>query len=245
MQNLLATIIQTKPKGNKCETLYQNGTTNEQYTPVEHPTEQPKCDDNLVKSLYDRISTLERRSTEQEEKITQLTSQLNRLISLKMFSTIVPNPQSCCGVLVWKIADFFGKKIDAMENNPNVMFYSSDFYTAPFGYRFCARISMPPKSKGKDVIGLHVHMMQSDNDHHLDWPFRGCIKISMIHENSKYSLHDKIMTNEKSTAFQRPVSDISSHSFGFAEYASIGDIRDNGFVSNDDVLTIKLQISIV
>lgn len=245
LQLMLASIIQTKPKGNKCENAFQCSLNDESYQQNDISAEPNKCDGNLVKSLYDRISTLEQRSHDQEQKITQLTSQLNRLIDLKMFSSIVPNPQSCCGVLVWKISNFLEKKIDSMHNNPNVMFYSSDFYTAPFGYRFCARISMPPKAKEKDVVGLHVHMMQSDNDYHLDWPFRGCIKISMIHENSKFSLHDKIMTNEKSTAFQRPVSEISSHSFGFAEYASITNIRDNRFVSNDDILTIKIQISIV
>lgn len=204
-------------------------------------------DDSVVKSLCERIITLEQMSRDQKSKIECLTMQLNKLSTINATETTLMNPQNCCGVLVWKINEF-EKKVQSMRNNPNNMFYSSDFYTAPYGYRFCARISISPKTKSKDTlsfISLHVHMMKSENDYHLDWPFRGCIKISMIHENGKYNLHDKIMTNEKSTAFQRPTTEISCHSFGFTEYANINDVRDGGFISTDDTLTIKLQISIV
>lgn len=92
---------------------------------------------------------------------------------------------------------------------------------------------------------MHVHMMQSENDFHLDWPFRGCIQIFLIHEDHKLTQRDKIMTNEKSTAFQRPNSEISAHSFGFTEYANISSIINDGFLSSDGKLTIKLHISIV
>lgn len=210
-------------------------------------TRDHQSNEELVHSLFDRITLLEKLNREQELKIERLTNQMNKLSLPLGVHDAVPtaalNPQNSCGILIWKIADF-DKRVEAMRSNPNNMFYSTDFYTAPFGYRFCARISISPKIKSKDTISLYVHMMQSDNDYHLDWPFRGCIKISMVHKNGKYSFHDKIMTNEKISAFQRPTSEISSHSFGFTEYANINDIISGGFIS-DDVLTIKLQISIV
>lgn len=208
----------------------------------------------LVQSLCDRIATLEQLNHEQELKIERLTNQISKLctgtpvngtlstIQSTISNTI--NPRNTCGILVWQITDFTAKVV-TMRANPNNMFYSPDFYTAPFGYRFCARISISPKAKAKDTISLHVHMMQSSNDYHLDWPFRGCIKISMVHDDSKFSLHDKIMTNEKVSAFQRPQTEISSHSFGFTEYAVISDIRTGGYISTEDILTIKIQISIV
>lgn len=189
-----------------------------------------------AKKLYDRMATLEQELREYKLDVKRLTVIINK-ISLS-------NLRERFGTLVWQI-DEFEKKVQTMLNNPMTMFYSPDFYTDPNGYRFCGRISISTKSKLKEYLSFHVHMMQSDNDFHLDWPFRGCIQIFMIHEDSKLTQRDKIMTNEKSTAFQRPSSEISAHSFGFTEYANISSILNEGFLSGDGKLTIKLHISIV
>lgn len=148
------------------------------------------------------------------------------------------------GTLVWQI-DEFKTKVQEMLITPNRMFFSPDFYTDPHGYRFCGRISISTKSKIKDSLSFHVHMMRSSNDFHLPWPFRGCIQIFLINNDYKLIKIDKIMSIETSTAFQRPNSDISSHSYGYLEYANINSIINDGFLSNDGTLTIKLHITIV
>lgn len=185
-----------------------------------------------MKKLYDRVTTLEQELYNYKNDVKRLTMIINKLS--------IANLRERSGTLVWEIDDF-EKKVQAMLTNPMTMFYSPDLYTHPYGYRFCGRISI----KVKDTIGMHVHMMQSENDFHLDWPFRGCIQIFMINKDSKLTQRDKIMTNEKSTAFQRPNSEISTYSFGFTEYANISSIINDGFLSSDGKLTIKLHISIV
>lgn len=189
-----------------------------------------------TKKLHDRIASLEQELCDYKLDVKRLTMIINKIS--------ISNLRDRSGTLVWQI-DEFKKKFQTMLNNPNTMYYSPDFYTDPNGYRFCARISMSSKSKVKDSLSFHVHMMQSENDFHLDWPFRGCIQIFMIHEDSKLTQRDKIMTNEKSTAFQRPNSEISAHSFGFTEYAIVSSIIKDGFLSSDGKLTIKLHIGIV
>lgn len=189
-----------------------------------------------VKKLHDRVTTLEQELREYKLDVKRLTVIINKIS--------ISNLRERFGTLIWQI-DEFEKKVQTMLNNPMTMFYSPDFYTDPNGYRFCGRISISSKSKIKDYLSFHVHMMQSENDFHLDWPFRGCIQIFMIHEDNKLTQRDKIMTNEKSTAFQRPTSEISAHSFGFTEYANISNIMNEGFLSGDGKLTIKLHISIV
>lgn len=189
-----------------------------------------------MKKLHERVATLEQELNEYKLDVKRLTMIVNKV----SISTL----RERSGTLVWQI-DEFEKKVQVMLSNPMTMFYSPDFYTDPNGYRFCGRISISSKAKAKDTLSFHVHMMQSENDFHLDWPFRGCIQIFMIHDDSKLTQRDKIMTNEKSTAFQRPTSEISAHSFGFTEYANINSIINEGFLSSDGKLTIKLHISIV
>lgn len=189
-----------------------------------------------MKKLHDQIATLERELRDYKLDVKRLTMVISKIS--------ISNLRDRFGTLVWQIDDF-ETKVQTMQTNPMTMFYSPDFYTDPNGYRFCGRISISSKSKVKDTLSFHVHMMQSENDFHLDWPFRGCIQIFMIHEDSKQTQRDKIMTNEKSTAFQRPNSEISAHSFGFTEYANINSIINEGFLSPDGKLTIKLHISIV
>lgn len=219
----------------------QNGSSNAQ-TPDDVEAENASRDgynDALLRALYERIVTLEQLSREQGLQIERLTAQMNRLTNAN--SAGEPSARYSGGTLVWKITEF-GRKIQEMDANPNCQFYSPDVYTSPFGYRFCARINIAPKTKGH--IGLHVHMMQSENDYHLDWPFRGCFKIWMLHRDMSRCRHDKIMSNDTILAFQRPRQEISPRGFGFFEYANIEEIHCGGFVSMD-TLTIKLHIGIV
>lgn len=195
--------------------------------------------DALLRALYERIVVLEQLSREQSLHIEKLSMQVNK--NAMALNSFEPNSRHSGGILLWKITQF-NYKVMEMSSNPNNMYYSPDVYTGPLGYRFCARINISPKAK--DSIGLHVHMMQSDNDYHLEWPFRGCIKIWMIHPDPMHTQRDKIMSNDTVLAFQRPKQEISPRGFGFIEYANISDIHKSGFVTMD-TLTIKLHISIV
>lgn len=180
---------------------------------------------DLINAMYERIVTLEQKSREQEIQIEQLKSMEKRH-----------------GILLWKIEDF-SRKIDMMQNNSNIMFYSSEAYTSQSGYKFCARINLSHKMK--NYLSFHVHLMKSENDYHLSWPFIGRIKISMIHtKNSSLTQNDCIMSKPEILAFHRPTEDISPRGFGFTEYATISDIIKRGFIE-DDCLVIKVQMNIV
>lgn len=183
----------------------------------------------LVNAMFERIVVLEQHSREQSLEIEKLTTRLNRYMNSG-------------GILVWKITNFTSK-VESMRRDASIMYYSPDVFTGPFGYRFCARINVSPKAPHS--IGLHLHLMQSDNDYHLDWPFRGCFKIWMINScDANLTKHDKIMTNDKTLAFARPQIGISPRGFGFLEYAEIEEISNLQYVHND-TLTIKFHISIV
>lgn len=182
---------------------------------------------DLMNAMYERIVVLEQLTREQSIKIEKLQS----LMEVKRH-----------GTLVWKIDDF-KNKIELIQGNPSTMFYSQDAYTAPDGYKFCARINLSHKMR--DCLSLHVHLMKSENDFHLSWPFIGRIKISMIHpKNSSLSQNDILMSKPEILAFHRPSEEISPRGFGFMEYAQINDIIKRGYIDND-CLIIKIQMNIV
>lgn len=192
---------------------------------------------DLLKSLYERIVVLEQQNHEKDLKIDKLAQQMAKIA----LNTCGVHARYSCGILVWKITQF-QSKIAAMSGDPNAMFYSGECYTSPHGYRYCVRINISPKFK--DFIGLHVHLMKSENDFHLEWPFRGRIKISMIHRNLNETKHDIIMSKPEILAFHRPGQEISPRGFGFLEYASISHVLNKGFVMMD-TLTVKIQLNIV
>lgn len=216
----------------------ENGTMAQSLTNGTHIDEassvsqQQRTDANLLQALYERIVVLEQQTREQDSKLTQITQQ---------FSRTRIDPRYSGGVLVWQIHQF-SAKIATMSSDPNHMIYSGESYTSPHGYRFCVRLNISAKFPG--LLGLHVHLMQSENDFHLDWPFRGRIKISMIHRNLNETQHDTIMSKPEILAFHRPSQEISPRGFGFLEYAGIEQVLANGFVVND-TLSLKVQLSIV
>lgn len=198
---------------------------------------ESKVIEMLLKSLHERVLVLEQKNLEKDKKIEKLTSQIVKACSIADIQGRYSN-----GVLIWSITQF-QNKVRAMSSDTNrIMFYSSDAYTSVHGYKFCARINISPKVK--DSIGLHIHLMQSENDYHLDWPFRGRIKISMIHRNLSETKHDTIMSKPEILAFHQPTQNISPRGFGFIEYANINDIQNKGFIVND-TLSLKIQLSIV
>lgn len=179
----------------------------------------------LINSLYERIVVLEQRNREQEIKIEKLQHmERNRH-----------------GILVWRIEDF-KRKCDMMIASSQVMFYSAEAYTDPNGYKFCARINLSPKMENH--LSFHIHLMRSDNDFHLSWPFIGRIKIQMIHKESTATQTDILMSKPEIQAFHRPREDVSPRGFGYTEYANISDVIRRGFLDGD-CLTIKIEMNIV
>lgn len=119
------------------------------------PNKNTNGTEDLLKALYERIVVLEQQNREKDAQIEKLKK-----------ACLAIQSQYSGGVLVWQITEFTSK-IKAMRADPNKMYYSSDTFTSPSGYRYCVRINISPKMK--DFIGLHVHLMRSDNDFHLDW----------------------------------------------------------------------------
>ncbi|XP_037935712.1 TNF receptor-associated factor 6 [Teleopsis dalmanni] len=197
-----------------------------------------EADEQLIQAMYQRIVILEQRTREQDVKLENLTKQLQLTTSRQQI-----DPRYSNGTIVWEINNFHAL-VERLRANANNQIYSKECYTSPYGYKFCARLNIQPKKD--NLLSLHVHLMQSENDFHLDWPFKGRIKLCMIHprDPGNLSQHDTLMTKPEILAFHQPHERISTRGFGFVEYAKVSDIVHKGFCEGDR-LVIKIQMNIV
>lgn len=192
-------------------------------------------EEHLIQAMYQRIVVLEQRACEQDVKIENLTKQLAS--ARNQVDARYSN-----GTIVWEIKNFHNL-LDYLRSNTNNLIYSRECYTSPYGYKFCVRLNIQPRNP--NILSLHLHLMQSENDKHLEWPFIGRIKLCMVHpRDMKLSQHDTIMTNPEILAFHQPKERINPRGYGFQEYANIPDIINRGFCE-DDRLLIKIQINLV
>ncbi|CAD6229269.1 GSCOCT00012099001.2-RA-CDS [Cotesia congregata] len=197
----------------------------------------------LIKNLYERIVTLEQLNQELHITITNQCADIESLqknINLKEFYS-----RNCSGMYIWKIISF-EKKLNEMKLNSSTMFYSPEFFTHPNGYKMCARINI--SSKNSQFLSIVIHMMQSENDNYLDWPFNGTISFILIHQkDSKKSIREETHTKPNVEAFKKPVGEINRRSFGYTEFVSLDDLSnylfDNSLVFRIEVTKTKIPMT--
>ncbi|XP_045492825.1 TNF receptor-associated factor 6-like [Colias croceus] len=196
----------------------------------------------LIRALYERVVVLEQRNREQDIVIANISKQLSAFAVAKMKQNNDMLLRYCMGHYIWKV-DNFKARLDAMLKDHNKMLYSPGFYTSPNGYRFCVRLNISPLNPL--CFALHVHLMKTENDDYLDWPFNGRISFAMINQyDHEYTQRDTMMSNSSLVAFRKPNTEICVRGFGYTEYAVVSDVVRNGFVK-DDVLIIKVHIKCV
>ncbi|XP_072394158.1 TNF receptor-associated factor 6-like [Diabrotica undecimpunctata] len=198
-------------------------------------------DDNLqelLKTLYEKIVYLEQKSREQDIIIANMSQQIASQ-SLPMTKL---NQLYCNGCYLWYVSDF-KSKMTAMRENPHVMYYSTGFYTSPNGYKLCVRLNLSPKDN--NYIAILIHVMKTDHDHTLDWPFTGKLSIILVHPTQSFrSIKETMITRPELDAFKRPVQDMNSKGFGYTEFALLEEIVEQDFISNNQLL-IKVQAQTV
>lgn len=232
MQLMLQAFQQTAIATWQPHKPHENGHKTGQLPPP--PQYANGVDEQIVQTMYQRIVVLEQRAREQETRIENLHKQLRRQQPI--------DARYSNGTIVWQIEQL-SALVERLRANANNQVYSHECYTSPYGYKFCARLNIQPRKP--HALSLHVHMMQSENDFHLDWPFKGRIKLCMVHPNdANLSQHDTIMTKPEILAFCQPHEVISTRGFGFLEYVNISNIMHLGFCA-DDRLLIKIEINIV
>lgn len=165
-----------------------------------------------------------------EQKNRELTFALENLQS-----SIIE--RTCNGSYIWKL-ESFQEKLNNMAANRMNMFFSPSFYTNAMGYKVCARVNV--SHNNSDFLSLVLHLVKSENDDTLDWPFEGWISFLLIHpDDSRKNILETAKTQLNLEAFKKPVYNINRRSYGFTEFVPVKYLET--FVKNDTVV-IRIDV---
>jgi len=95
-------------------------------------------------------------------------------------------------------------------------------------------------------------MMRGDFDDTLRWPFTGHITLSLVHPtNPALTICLKMKSSAEFEAFRRcsyensnEVPALNPRAFGYAEFVTINEILENGFIKNDTIV-IKIIVECI
>ena len=119
------------------------------------------------------------------------------------------------------------------SKNNEIMFYSPPFYSHIGGYKMCLRIQPNGWDDGKGTdVGVSLFMMRGEFDDHLQWPFRGEIKIQLInqrdggeHMEKNLVVGNDIATTDLIECFNRVLEgDRAEYGWGFPQFISHSDL---------------------
>lgn len=183
-----------------------------------------------MKTLFERLVSLEQKNREQEIKIQNLeekTSMMKTDILLHL------------GHYVWEVCNF-SEQLKVMQTAlPGLkILYGTPFYTMPFGYRFCLRLNLNPAC---GALSLHVHLVKGEYDNSLDWPFKGRITLIAVNQQRGENVCEIMNIQSELAAFQRPTREVNPKGFGFAEFVSLHEVSKNGFL-RDNTLIFRIHV---
>lgn len=190
------------------------------------------------RTLYERIVVLEQQNRELTISASNHQTQLSTLHTSVRYNNEEMISRYCNGLYIWKLGSF-GEKLAAMTNDSLKMFYSPGFYTSPNGYKICARINV--SSKDPRYLSLLIHLMHSENDDALDWPFNGSITFVLVHPtNSANNIRETTFSKPELEAFRKPTCELNKRSFGYTEFVLIEDLVK--FLRQDTlILRVKVR----
>ncbi|KAL6252243.1 hypothetical protein P5V15_014784 [Pogonomyrmex californicus] len=190
--------------------------------------EEPSSDwQQLLKNLYERIVILEQ---ENRELSITVSNQKNQLAAMSL--------RNCNGVYIWRLKSF-REKLEVMTNEPRKTFYySPGFYTSPNGYKICARFNI--SHEYPDHFALVLHIMKSENDDALEWPFNGTMYFMLVHpRDSEKNICEITSSEPKKEAFQKPTCELNKRGYGYQDFILIRDITE---YLQHDTLIFKIEV---
>lgn len=196
-----------------------------------------KVTNSVSRNLYERIVVLEQENRELSITVSNQKNQLTALQTSVCFNQEEMCLRNCNGVYIWRLKSF-QEKLTTMINDPLKMFYSPGFYTGPNGYKICARINI--SSKDSDYLSLLLHIMKSENDDALDWPFNGTMCFILVHpRDSEKNIREKTSSRPDLEAFRKPTCELNKRSFGYTEFVRVRDVID--FLRHD-TLVFRIEV---
>lgn len=202
----------------------------------------------LLRNVNDKCVDMDQRILEETIRIDNTIRKIEFLESNLRQLSYDFNGKFCNGVLVWKIPNFVYISHE-MEKKKRI-FHSPPFYTSQFGYKFCLRTNVTISSD-ESFLTLYLHLMESENDDFLDFPFQGRISLSLLDcrdSSNKQHFTENMEAVGSLDAFKRPMVFRSVKGYGYKEFVSLNQIFSppNGceFLKNNAIY-IKVVVTTI
>ena len=137
----------------------------------------------------------------------------------------------------------YGSRISLFVNG---YFYRPSLIVAVFCLFHFSRINPNGVDTGYGShISLFVHMMLSEWDDTLEWPFTGRISLSILDlsDDGEYKRHisEILVTRPNMLAFQRPTTPRNHKGYGYVEFAHLETLQERQYVKNNCLL-VRVQV---
>jgi len=208
-----------------------------------------------VEQSHDVVLQLRNQVASQQQHIIELQSKVNYLEStVQDARSDLQNVKLdfkrrlCHGSFVWRLKNYKKLREEARLGAPNCVLHSPGFYTSFNGYQFCIRLNLNGVENAQGThLSLFIHLMQSENDDILAWPFTGKVTLTICDQHQvaskRTSISETLVAKPGLAAFQRPTTFRNHKGFGYMEFAPISYLEsEDRFFIKDDVLLIKAEV---
>lgn len=198
--------------------------------------------------LRNQISNQQQHILELRSKVNFLENSLQEVKSELRDTRNENKTRNCQGTFVWRLKNYTKLKSDSKKGAPNCVIHSPGFFTSFNGYQFCIRLNLNGVENAQGThLSLFIHLMQSENDDILAWPFTGKITLTIcdqqLQASKRNNITETLVAKPGLAAFQRPTTYRNHKGFGYMEFAPISylESEDRRFVKNDTLL-IKAEV---
>ena len=204
----------------------------------------------VVLQLRNQVANQQQHIIELTSKVAYLESHLQDTRTELHDVTMNLKNRCCGGVFIWRLQNYKKLRMEAKRGAPNCVIHSPGFYTSFNGYQICIRLNLNGVENARGThLSLFIHLMQSDNDDILTWPFTGNVTLTICDQHRVSSkrnhISDVLTAKPELAAFQRPTSYRNHKGFGYMEFAPISYLEsaDRCFIK-EDTLLIKAEARI-
>lgn len=203
---------------------------------------------DIVRDLRNRIATQQQHILELRSKVTILETQMLEMRTELRDTKHELRSRSCNGSYVWRLCNYKKLREESALGSPTCVLHSPGFYTSYNGYQFCMRLNLNGVDNAQGThLSLFIHIMQSENDDILYWPFVGKVVLTILDQNpavgKRKHISETLIAKPGLAAFQRPTSYRNHRGFGYMEFAPLSFIESNErMFIKDDALIIRADI---
>jgi len=196
----------------------------------------------LLSDLRHKVATQQQHILELRSKVTYLSDELTHTRKELDFTRSEFN-RCCNGSFIWRLHNYQSLRDASKKSTATCVLHSPGFYTSYNGYKFCIRLNLNGVENAQGThLSLFIHVMQSENDDVLSWPFLGKITLSIIDQNkipAKRNHITEILTAKPGLeAFQKPNTMRNHKGFGYMEFAPLSFIEstEREFIKGDTLI---------